>query len=574
MSNHVFLITGGGSGAKLAEAFVHVCAAGLGPDEAHVLLVDADTDNGNLDRAERTFGAYERMAKWKWSAATSVRAGLFGHDDVGTRLFATRLHLYRLTRSISTVKDGGIRNAVGGDGLGDVLDLFYDASEQAATCEDGFKARPNLGCLLMSNHLAENLGLEPESRAFVKALVRAESAGAGPVPVVVAASVFGGTGASLLPVARRRFEEAMAAERGGGFQREAYRWSAVKLLPYYQPKRRKDGVVDPERFPLDAANALQFYSAVYDADDGSGYDALYVVGSDRPARNQPSNQEGRADQSNPAYFEELVAALAVRDAAGGGAPGGGRGVGVLVTGDGQRPIQWADLPDGETARERFAYLLHLAAFYLRRGQGGQLAYGLRQLLTELGRGAPEDLTHFRWYDRLLDPWASNFDAYASAGKSNRPAVLLDPDRLGAASVQRMVGPATEYLGRLMLWAETALEGNGLALVDYVPNGNYAPLYNEMNRLKKGDVDEVLVGETTRSVQPHDDNGLVRLFRAATVAMLRQRDSGRDDVFSLYGPQSGRVELAVSRAEVFDALKAEGLQTVEGAYTKTAAPTAT
>ena len=37
------------------------------------------------------------------------------------------------------------------------MDLLFDESEQVATCDDGFRARPNLGCLLLADHLNRTL---------------------------------------------------------------------------------------------------------------------------------------------------------------------------------------------------------------------------------------------------------------------------------------------------------------------------------------------------------------------------------------------------------------------------------
>ena len=61
MVEDLFLISGGGTGAKVVEAFTHLCAAGIGPKRAHVLLIDADTANGNLNRATATINAYKRL---------------------------------------------------------------------------------------------------------------------------------------------------------------------------------------------------------------------------------------------------------------------------------------------------------------------------------------------------------------------------------------------------------------------------------------------------------------------------------------------------------------------------------
>ena len=46
-----FFIGIGGTGAKCAEALIHLCAAGLGPDRCSIMLVDQDEPNGNASGA-------------------------------------------------------------------------------------------------------------------------------------------------------------------------------------------------------------------------------------------------------------------------------------------------------------------------------------------------------------------------------------------------------------------------------------------------------------------------------------------------------------------------------------------
>jgi hypothetical protein len=46
----IYLIASGGSGAKVAEALIHLCGAGLGPDSLQILSVDTDDNNGNRSR--------------------------------------------------------------------------------------------------------------------------------------------------------------------------------------------------------------------------------------------------------------------------------------------------------------------------------------------------------------------------------------------------------------------------------------------------------------------------------------------------------------------------------------------
>jgi hypothetical protein len=572
MTDHLFLITGGGTGAKVAEAFVHLCAAGLGPKEAHILLVDADTDNGNLNRAVDAARAYGEMARWPWSVRGKVGKKMLGigGTQVSTRLFATKLFVYQLTKPVESTNNGGLRTAAAGhEGLSDVLDLFYDPDEQDADCTDGFRARPNLGCLLMADHLRDSLTYEPEAKDFLNALGRAAASGSAPVPVVVAASVFGGTGASLLPVAQGCVEQALRRlEKQVSPQQ--LRWSAVKMLPHYQPEKRAASV-DPDRFLLDTSSALQFYAAAYqkESDRPNGqvngqYASVYVVGSDNPSRNTVKVSLGKSNQSNPAYVEETVAALAVLDAA---QSGSAKPVRVLADGGDLGGLKWNHLPGGEEARESLGYLLHLAAFFMRDGNRGQLTFGLRQLLVN---ESAENLWAFDWYRALLDDWASHFDIYKQASKSDRPAMLMDPGRLGDRSIKSMLKASAGYFGRLLLWAETSLlKGEGVALADYASNKDYSAIFTQMSELKASDVNTVDDEGAERQVLPEDDNALVRLLRAATASMAARQQGSRGG-WHLYDPDSGRVLLGVTRDHILEVLEREDHGSVEDAFTKTVA----
>ena len=45
-----FVLGIGGTGARCVEAFLQLCAAGLGPESVSVGLIDQDEANGNVSR--------------------------------------------------------------------------------------------------------------------------------------------------------------------------------------------------------------------------------------------------------------------------------------------------------------------------------------------------------------------------------------------------------------------------------------------------------------------------------------------------------------------------------------------
>lgn len=571
MSDPLFLITGGGTGAKVAEAVVHLSAAGLAPSDVHILFIDTDSTNGNLQRAIKAGTLYTNLQEYPWSVDTTARQSKYNPfssgQDVGTRLFATDLHLYQLTAPLSTVIEGGLDTAVGDDDDNrKILELFYDGEERTAKCDDGFRARPNLGCLHLTEHLNEALVRNEQAHQFLNALGNAASGAASPIPVVATASVFGGTGASMLPVIRDCVEQGLDRVRGTAVSSERLHWNAVKLLPHYQPKHREKSV-DPDRFLLDTASALQFYSKVYRNGEREMYDGVYVLGSDRPGRNQVEPTIGSEDQSNPAYVEEFLAALAVLDAAEKTDDPTSDQVRLFMKDATSQSLKWGDLPhaNNERLKEQMGYLLHLAAFHLRQGGGEELTKGMDRLLDEV---TPDHLRQFGWYNAIIDPWASHAAPYENAGGQQRAKMIQDDSSLGSLTFGWMEDEVAEYFGRLLLWSETAMKSEGLSLVDY-QNSDYAAIHQAMSSLDADDVNTIHTNETTQQISPEEDNAMVRTLRASLASMVRLHHNDVRvkvdvDQFELTDAKQ-RIPLAITPGEVQEALRRNGRKGVVQAH---------
>lgn len=559
MTNDLFIITGGGTGAKVAESLIHLAAAGVAPDRIHLLLIDSDTSNGNLNRTIKTAKAYEKLSQWTWTVDASISKGLFkGKDEVSKGLFPTQVHCYELTQSIDTVLNGGLKTSAPA-AMGGVMDLLFDQSEQEATCDDGFRARPNLGCLLLADHL--NRTLLKNAPGFFEALQRAvSSAGEKQVPIVVCASVFGGTGASLLPIARRCVENVMAT-RVERSTLHSIRWAAVKLLPHYQPATRKESV-DPHRFLLDAASALQFYSSVYRTEDSDGrYDAVYVIGSDNPSRNTVQTVLGHSAQANPAYFEEFLAALAIlrfsREPTDSSLP-----THVYVS----KRVDWTSLPGVsiDETHYQLAFLLHMGAFLLKRGDhqsDHQQSYGLIRLLNTL---EPNVIRSFPFYKELLDKWAKNFPQYQSASIGQQPEILLRASDMQQSSIEHLLSPVAEYFGRLLLWGSTSIAHAEAGLVA-MKEGSYAELYSAMASIKE---QEIAAG----IADSRSDNALVRLLRGCLASMVHihhKVNLGKplNSGFQLM-KKGHHIELASTMAEIEESLSSMKLGEVVDEYRRT------
>jgi hypothetical protein len=395
--NEQFVIAAGGSGVRSAEALVHLCAAGLGPDHLHLLVVDVDDTNGNLSRLRSTLNLYKDCSKWKWRKGT--RQG---------EHFRTKIEAGFLTAELPIGKGGILDIAFTPPEYRDVLDLLYDNSEQRTDACRGFQARPNIGSLLMAGYLSSALA-EADSdagkfRAAISNALADETDSQGPGLTVVG-SVFGGTGASVIPIAVEAVRSGLA-RRGGNLdaaQRRVgrLRASAVMMLPYFQPEEPPSNVnieetVDPGRFLTDTRNALSHYER---SEAYKSYRAIYLVGAVDPRQAKLQFCTGSDGQSNRPMIEELVAALAILDSER-SADGAGTEVRAFRPSSREK-LAFQNLPWPGQAKgmNEFADLLHMAAFAIKSDKYTDLGKGVIAFL-DVHAANEEELTLWPWQERF------------------------------------------------------------------------------------------------------------------------------------------------------------------------------
>jgi hypothetical protein len=71
------LICAGGSGSRVLEAVIHLCADGLGPQKLRILVIDPDATNGCLNRTGKLVDTYQKVHQ------------IFGKDQEVGQYFAT-----------------------------------------------------------------------------------------------------------------------------------------------------------------------------------------------------------------------------------------------------------------------------------------------------------------------------------------------------------------------------------------------------------------------------------------------------------------------------------------------------
>lgn len=282
----------GGTGARVAEALVHLCGAGMGPGSLNLFLVDPDKNNGNLNRTKRAIRSYR-------SASNVLRrrdADALLETDIKTPdPFVSDVLKQDGRRLEDHINHASLRNK--NPALADLAEVLFSEEEMSEELSEGFRGHPSIGATVMAS---TDDSTDPW-KTFREDL---EKSGSGePANVFLAGSVFGGTGAAGLPTFG-----APDMIKGEG-ETDRARLGAALVLPYFS-----FDVEDHDRlfvtsgdFPAATKDALQFYS-----EKELAFDETYLIG-DSLRQNVGDFSPGSRSQENRPHYIELASALAARD---------------------------------------------------------------------------------------------------------------------------------------------------------------------------------------------------------------------------------------------------------------------
>ena len=331
--SQLFLIAIGGTGMRCLEAFTHLCAIGMfDSKEIEILTLDTDETNGNKERTENLIRLYNRI---KTSGANK------GGNANSNTFFSAKLNLYRYWTDYSGLNRENYRNIskldVGAPKEVEenklLSDLFLDQSVQDFNLAHGYRAQTHLGSHLMyhgmleaARSLASGVDVKPQEQDFEKFFTKLANASSD-ARVFVFGSVFGGTGASSIPIIPVALNDAMRIRSGGKLSLDSgVKFGCTLLTEYFKFKApdaqqmdSKDNAViaNSDYFSLNSQAALQFYQN--DPTVQSVYKIMYHVGwpiesKDFDDKKQSSKiSTGGAEQKNPCHITELICACAAYD---------------------------------------------------------------------------------------------------------------------------------------------------------------------------------------------------------------------------------------------------------------------
>lgn len=289
-----YVIGIGGTGAKCVESFIHLCAAGLMPDNKslYALFVDPDGSNGSLKRAETLLQNFYDCKQLK-----------LGDTD----LFKTELRIAR-PDVWSPLQDKPQRldqffhyNTLDQNSVAHLFDVLYSRKEKETTLEYGFRGHPSIGAAVMA--AAVRLGAE-EPWASMRDQISLDVRGNAGAKVMLFGSIFGGTGAAGVPTISRLVSNEFKAK----LQTSSFKLGSVLMLPYFSfdSVKHERLRVDAENFLLSTQTALAYY---HNQDELKVCDAVYLLGNEtlKPMR---ASSIGGQQQENEPHLLEMYAALA------------------------------------------------------------------------------------------------------------------------------------------------------------------------------------------------------------------------------------------------------------------------
>lgn len=309
----------GGTGMRCAESLVHLCAMGMFDDtQINLLALDTDYKNGNFKRLKNLVDNYVRI--------TADRDGVSSDT-----LFSAKINYFTFSPNYSSGSNFDTKSNYGdalsavhdADGIkwkeSDLADLFLSQEMRKMDLQHGYRAQTQMGSMLMFHAIIEaaynaKAGVENQLSKYIENLMNNPGS-----KVFLFGSVFGGTGASSIPILPRALQKAaqILSRDGQGDVLSKNLFGTVMLTNYFSfesPKNQGDVVATSDKFALNSQAALFFYHN--DKTVRHTYKRLYLIGRDAPRNVTKGNSQsltGGEGQCNPEDYIELLAASAAYD---------------------------------------------------------------------------------------------------------------------------------------------------------------------------------------------------------------------------------------------------------------------
>jgi hypothetical protein len=286
-----FVIGIGGTGMRCLEAFTHMCAMGMfDSKEINILTLDTDFTNGNKQRTETLIKTYNNIKSTPSSENGNVNNNSFFSAKLNMFQFVTDYSSPNKQRFTDITNIKSETSELSDNKL--LADLFLGEDVQEFDLSHGYRAQTHMGSFLMYHAFLEVakklkkgedvLESEREFETFLNKIYDAKS----DAKVFVFGSVFGGTGASSIPVIPKALNDALKIYGEGKMALDpGAKFGATLLTEYFKFKKPADSqkstrdnavIADSSFFTLNSQAALQFYQD--DPTVQNTYKKMYHIG--------------------------------------------------------------------------------------------------------------------------------------------------------------------------------------------------------------------------------------------------------------------------------------------------------
>lgn len=311
-----YVLAIGGTGNKVLESMVYgaaadafYCIGGKGEKlplpGIQMLSIDVDAGCGNTTRAKLACNAYQKVH--------AFMKALPDHQGFHTELNLRQWNMSSEARELSI--DAQVKNHKADQPLARAL---FNKTESELEYNEGFRGHPDLGVLFFSDMLERindpaHKNTQDDFVDTVKSMQRTLELG-DDVRVALVGSIFGGTGASGIPIISKYLRDRFASYG------ERFSMSVTLMLPYYKvpasaANEEMEIVIDSTVFMDKAKTALDYYGAekmVSAQGLLSVYNSLYLLGLPKEGLvSTRTYATGSSAQENDAHMMEWLAVRSI-----------------------------------------------------------------------------------------------------------------------------------------------------------------------------------------------------------------------------------------------------------------------
>lgn len=288
---------------------VYLAAIGMLPGclELKIYYVDADAQNGDTNRLQKTVQAYNVMRENIRSAAwlQTAHGNDFMFPEITIDSWRIEEAIQELAPHIDEPKYADIAENDRKNIAVQLLNLMHPKFDQVSKLRNGFYGDPAMGSAIFQaisyTEAFQNNPMFTELTNELRNSVGMEQC------ILLTGSVFGGTGAALFPNFAEKIREKFPS-------RERLHIGGALMVPYFTFPDGENAAVTSAEFTQKTAAALDYYGHRADLVKGGKepdyiFDAMWLCGYHVREKTCEVNTPGGMDQQHKPHFTELLSAL-------------------------------------------------------------------------------------------------------------------------------------------------------------------------------------------------------------------------------------------------------------------------